>query len=239
MVAGIFCIGLIRDRDPAAPDDQHDHDHDHDHGAHQPLLPGHDDCYVSPKQLRALLVGWVRRLGELIGRRPAATWVKPDFYRTAAERAPAPQPDPRAPAGDVDFMKIVRHATGSWRWRTTSCSPCWWASPWACVLYLVIPSDLMANEYARWLSYPIMVPVGVPLYICASASTPIAAALVARGVSPGAAFVAGEIDRSRVLFTVEDATFRLADFATLSGIVSGGAFLLAALSAIVLLILFF
>ena len=52
-------------------------------------------------------------------------------------------------------------------------------------------------------------------------------------------FVDGEIDRSGVLFTVEDATFRLADFATLSGIVSGGAFLLAALSAIVLLILFF
>ena len=30
---------------------------------------------------------------------------------------------------------------------------------------------------------------GVPLYICASASTPIAAALVAKGLSPGAALV--------------------------------------------------
>ena len=52
-------------------------------------------------------------------------------------------------------------------------------------------------------------------------------------------FVDGEIDRSQVLFTVEETTFRLADFATLSGIVSGGACLLAGLSAIVLLILFF
>ncbi len=42
------------------------------------------------------------------------------------------------------------------------------------VLYLVIPSDLVANEYARWLSYPLMALVGVPLYICASASTLIA-----------------------------------------------------------------
>ena len=57
------------------------------------------------------------------------------------------------------------------------------------VLYLVIPSDLVANEYARWLSYPLMALVGVPLYICASASTPIAAALVAKGFSPGAALI--------------------------------------------------
>ena len=57
------------------------------------------------------------------------------------------------------------------------------------VLFLVIPSDLMSNEYARWLSYPVMVLVGVPLYICASASTPIAAALVAKGFSPGAAMI--------------------------------------------------
>ena len=57
------------------------------------------------------------------------------------------------------------------------------------VLYLAIPSDLMANEYARWVSYPIMVLIGVPLYICASASTPIAAALVAKGFSPGAALI--------------------------------------------------
>ena len=47
----------------------------------------------------------------------------------------------------------------------------------------------MSNEYARWLAYPVMILVGVPLYICASASTPIAAALVARGFSPGAALI--------------------------------------------------
>ncbi|NQT91645.1 MAG: cation transporter, partial [Lentisphaerae bacterium] len=31
--------------------------------------------------------------------------------------------------------------------------------------------------------------VGIPLYVCATASVPIAAALIAKGVSPGAAFV--------------------------------------------------
>ena len=35
----------------------------------------------------------------------------------------------------------------------------------------------------------IMLLIGVPLYICASASTPIAAALIAKGMSPGVALV--------------------------------------------------
>jgi uncharacterized protein len=46
----------------------------------------------------------------------------------------------------------------------------------------------------RWLgggfsSMLVMLAVGIPLYICASASTPIAAALILKGVSPGAALV--------------------------------------------------
>ena len=39
------------------------------------------------------------------------------------------------------------------------------------------------------LSLLVMLLVGIPLYICASASTPIAAALVLKGISPGAALV--------------------------------------------------
>ena len=35
----------------------------------------------------------------------------------------------------------------------------------------------------------LMLVVGVPMYICATASTPIAAALILKGVSPGAALV--------------------------------------------------
>jgi uncharacterized protein len=39
------------------------------------------------------------------------------------------------------------------------------------------------------LSYLVMVAVGIPVYVCAAASTPIAAGLIAAGVSPGAAMV--------------------------------------------------
>jgi hypothetical protein len=35
----------------------------------------------------------------------------------------------------------------------------------------------------------LMLVVGIPLYICATASTPVAAALIMKGVSPGAALV--------------------------------------------------
>ena len=52
-------------------------------------------------------------------------------------------------------------------------------------------------------------------------------------------FVDGEIDRTQVMFTVEEQTFRLADYATAAGVVSAVGFLLGGLSSITLLIIFF
>jgi hypothetical protein len=55
---------------------------------------------------------------------------------------------------------------------------------------VAVPSDLMARYLGGGLSSMlIMLAAAVPLYICASASTPIAAALILKGVSPGAALV--------------------------------------------------
>jgi uncharacterized membrane protein YraQ (UPF0718 family) len=48
-------------------------------------------------------------------------------------------------------------------------------------------SDILI-EYS-WLSYIIAIAIAVPMYVCATASLPIAAALMLAGVSPGAAFV--------------------------------------------------
>lgn len=45
---------------------------------------------------------------------------------------------------------------------------------------------LMGNA---WVSYLIAIAIAVPMYVCATASLPIAAALMLAGVSPGAAFV--------------------------------------------------
>lgn len=58
-------------------------------------------------------------------------------------------------------------------------------------LGVLLPSDLAALGLGGpgWLSMVLALAVAVPLYMCASASTPIAAALVASGLSPGAALV--------------------------------------------------
>jgi uncharacterized membrane protein YraQ (UPF0718 family) len=54
----------------------------------------------------------------------------------------------------------------------------------------MIPDEFMARFLGGGLSSMLlMLAVGIPLYICATASTPIAAALILKGVSPGAALV--------------------------------------------------
>jgi uncharacterized membrane protein YraQ (UPF0718 family) len=58
------------------------------------------------------------------------------------------------------------------------------------IITAVIPQDLMTRYLGGGLhSMFIMLVVGIPMYICATASTPVAAALILKGVSPGAALV--------------------------------------------------
>jgi uncharacterized membrane protein YraQ (UPF0718 family) len=58
------------------------------------------------------------------------------------------------------------------------------------VISALIPQELMAKYLGGGLhSMLIMLLVGIPMYICATASTPVAAALILKGVSPGAALV--------------------------------------------------
>ena len=54
----------------------------------------------------------------------------------------------------------------------------------------IIPDDVVTRYAGGGLpSMLVMLGVGIPLYICATASTPIAAALILKGASPGAALV--------------------------------------------------
>jgi len=54
----------------------------------------------------------------------------------------------------------------------------------------LVPEDLISAYLGGGLSAMLlMLSFGIPLYICATASTPIAAALILKGVSPGAALV--------------------------------------------------
>jgi hypothetical protein len=58
------------------------------------------------------------------------------------------------------------------------------------VITYFAPASLIENYLGYgWPAMLLMLLIGIPLYICASASTPIAAALIAKGMSPGVALV--------------------------------------------------
>lgn len=60
----------------------------------------------------------------------------------------------------------------------------------AALITVLVPDEVMATFLGGGLSSMlVMLVVGIPLYICATASTPVAAALILKGVSPGAALV--------------------------------------------------
>ena len=68
--------------------------------------------------------------------------------------------------------------------------PLFWGLIIGAVITAAIPENLsnILTEYS-WLSYLIVIAIAVPMYVCATASLPIAAALMLSGVSAGAAFV--------------------------------------------------
>lgn len=58
------------------------------------------------------------------------------------------------------------------------------------VITYAVPQSFIENHLGQgFTSMLIMLAVGLPLYVCATASTPIAAALILKGMSPGAALV--------------------------------------------------
>ncbi|MEM0984114.1 MAG: SO_0444 family Cu/Zn efflux transporter [Planctomycetota bacterium] len=59
----------------------------------------------------------------------------------------------------------------------------------ALVAALIDPGSLPDHLGGGWIAMLIVLVAGVPLYICATSSTPLVAALIAAGVSPGAGMV--------------------------------------------------
>jgi len=60
----------------------------------------------------------------------------------------------------------------------------------AAAITVLVPSDLISRHLGGGLgSMLLALLIGLPMYICATASTPIAAAMILKGVSPGTALV--------------------------------------------------
>jgi len=68
--------------------------------------------------------------------------------------------------------------------------PLFWGLLLGALITVAIPDNLseLLKAY-NWLSYLIVIAIAVPMYVCATASLPIAAGLMLSGVSAGAAFV--------------------------------------------------
>jgi uncharacterized membrane protein YraQ (UPF0718 family) len=60
----------------------------------------------------------------------------------------------------------------------------------AALIHLLVPADFGAKYLeSDWLAMPVMLLFGIPLYVCSTASVPIALSLIVKGISPGAALV--------------------------------------------------
>jgi len=78
------------------------------------------------------------------------------------------------------FAKLLRDIT----------KPLFWGLVIGALITVATPGHLSETliKY-NWFSYAIAVGIAIPMYVCATASLPIAAGLMLAGVSPGAAFV--------------------------------------------------
>ncbi|MCX5644275.1 MAG: SO_0444 family Cu/Zn efflux transporter [Phycisphaerae bacterium] len=60
----------------------------------------------------------------------------------------------------------------------------------AALISSIVPNDFFAAKLGRGLpAMLVMMLIGIPMYVCASASVPVAAAMILKGLSPGAALV--------------------------------------------------
>ncbi len=86
------------------------------------------------------------------------------------------------------FMAAITYAFGTLLGDIAK--PLFWGLLLGALITVAIPENLseVLQEYS-WLSYLIVIAIAIPMYVCATASLPIAAGLMLSGVSAGAAFV--------------------------------------------------
>ncbi|MBL4661462.1 MAG: SO_0444 family Cu/Zn efflux transporter [Alcanivoracaceae bacterium] len=59
----------------------------------------------------------------------------------------------------------------------------------AAIVQTFVPSDMLIKYGTGWSGMLVMLLVGIPMYVCATASTPLAAGFLMAGISPGAVIV--------------------------------------------------
>ncbi|HYL06053.1 MAG TPA: SO_0444 family Cu/Zn efflux transporter [Thermoanaerobaculia bacterium] len=183
-----------------------DPDHGHDHG--DAGAGGDDDGYVGFRALWAALVDPVRRFlrpQPAPGQAPSPAAAGPATPEAAPSLAaaglsePPAAPSPTAatvgpaPGQQAVPLRRILRAVGQRAFVELVDDIVFWLVVGvlaAGVIAALVPADLVAATTGGGLmAMLLLMLLAVPMYVCASASTPIAAALIAKGVSPGAALV--------------------------------------------------
>ena len=138
-----------------------------------------------------------------------------DAESTAPEEAPSATRGPKA-----IFWQAYRRLLGSVG------KPLAVGLAISALVTVLVPDNFFADAFhgSDWIAMPVMALVGFPMYVCSTASIPIAASLVAKGVSPGAAFVflmVGPAMNAMSLTTVAALVGRKAAAAYVAVIVAG------------------
>ena len=212
IVAGMSCIALVREEsqtniakqgqstnvepsDPCCRSD--DQGNEYGGSSHTKLNPELDDCYIPLSTLKNLSLESLRNFSATL-----TSWLGKWWYRHFSSSGPMPLSlseckttqaiqDWETKPPQLNFKNVIQHIFqyGFTEIADDILFALLIGILLGGVIYLAVPAELLEYEHAKWLSYPVMLIFGVPLYICASASTPIAAALVAKGFSPGSALV--------------------------------------------------
>lgn len=196
LLAGVFAIGLLPPfRSKSPEEEEHDHDHGeccHDHGPghehhHHDVTEDHDYVGFGGIWL-GLKVCVLKVWHRLLNWGPLHGWYKPAFYRSRRKKPKLPKLPKGVPTLGETCRRVFRYAFVELA--DDILFSLLIGILLAGVILAVFPSNLADYGLgAGWISYLVMLAAGIPLYMCASASTPIAAALVMQGLSPGAAIV--------------------------------------------------
>ncbi len=147
--------------------------------------------------LTAMGCGWMVNLSEPKVTSEPADEGAPDPPKTCCATSPA-EPDPapttccHGEAGASSEPSRLRQAATFAYGKLMSDLAPWFVVGFAlsAAITLWMPDDFFLSSWSHGLPAMLaMLVAGIPMYVCATASTPVAAALLAKGLDPGAALV--------------------------------------------------
>jgi hypothetical protein len=133
-----------------------------------------------------------------VKRAPVTAEASDGVVASAIPEAPAPAPDPRPPFAGHGGARLAGPGAAvrkifAYGFRDLLDETAHWlviGVLLAALVAVLLPASLIERYFGGgFLTMLAMLVIGIPIYTCASASTPIAAALVLKGLSPGAALV--------------------------------------------------